>query len=181
MEPPTEEYNLERGLRQGDPLSPSLFNIFGEVFHVLMEIAKNRGLIEGIKMRDHMDSITHLQFADDTIIFLKPGLDNIMNVKRILQCFQIVSGLKINFGKSSMYGWNETELGTWAGLFGCKIGEFPIHYLGASIGTNPRRKIFWKSLVDKFESKLANWKQNSLNQTGRKILVKACLNSLPIN
>lgn len=64
---PTEEFKLERGLRQGDPLSPSLFNIVGEVFHLLMENAKNMGLIEGIKMRDHMDSITHLQFVDDTI------------------------------------------------------------------------------------------------------------------
>lgn len=100
-------------------------------------------------------------------------------MKRILQCFQIVSGLKINFGKSSLYGWNETELETWAGLMGCKLGELPIQYLGASIGINPRRKVFWKPLLEKFDTKLATWKHNSLNQAGRRILVKACLNSLP--
>lgn len=49
-----EEFNLERGLRQGDPLSPSLFNIVVEVFHLLIENAKNKGLIEGIKLRNHM-------------------------------------------------------------------------------------------------------------------------------
>lgn len=52
---PTEEFNLERGLRQGYPMSPSLFNIVGEVFHLLMENAKNKGLVEGIKLRDHME------------------------------------------------------------------------------------------------------------------------------
>lgn len=155
---PTEQFNLERGLRQGDPLSPSLFNIVGEVFHLIMENAKNKGVIEGIKLRDNMDSITHLQFADDTILFLKPDLENIRNVKRLLQCFQLVSGLKINFGKSSLYGWNEPELGTWASLLGCKLGDLPIQYLGASIGTNPRRKVFWRPLFEKFDSKLANWK-----------------------
>lgn len=176
---PTEEFKLERGLRQGDPLSPSLFNIVGEVFQLLMENAKSGGLIEGVKLRNHMDSIFHLQFVNDTIIFLKPGLDNIMNVKRLLQCFQLVSGLKINFGKNFLYGWNEPNLQSWSDLLGCKIGELPIHYLGASIGSNPQRKVFWKPL-EKFESKLAYWKMNSLNQAGRKVLVKACLNSLPL-
>lgn len=67
----------------------------------------------------------------------------------------------------------------WAGILGCKVGVLPINYLGANIGTNPRRKIFWKSLIERFEKKLAGWKGNSYNQAGRRVLVKACLNSLP--
>lgn len=110
---PTEEFQRERGLRQGDPLSPSLFNIVGEVFHILMENAKSKGLIEGIRL-----SLTHLRFADDTILFLRPDVDNIQNLKRILQYFQIMSGLKIYFGKCSLYGWNEPELGNWARMLG---------------------------------------------------------------
>lgn len=69
---PTNEFRIGRGLRQGDPLSPALFNIVGEVFHMLMVNAENEGLIEGIKLKDQMESISHLQFADDTIIFLTP-------------------------------------------------------------------------------------------------------------
>lgn len=177
---PTEEFRLERGLRQGDPLSPFLFNIVGEVFHLLMEKAKEAGLIEGIKLRNHMESISHLQFADDTIIFLNPELSHILNLKRLIQCFQLVSGLKINFGKSSLFGWKEPEFQSWSDILGCKVGELQIQYLGASIGTNPRKRVFWKPLLDKFDSKLANWKKNSLNQAVRRVLVKAYLNSLPI-
>lgn len=147
---PTEEFNFERGLRQGDPLSPYHFNIVGEVFHLLMENAKSKGLIEGVKLRHHMKSISHLQFADDTIIFLNQELDNIINLKRLLQCFQLVSGLKFNFGKSSLYGWNEPDLQSWVEILRCKTCELPIQYLGASIGTNPRRKVFWKPLMENF-------------------------------
>lgn len=52
-----------------------------------MEKAEREGIVEGIKIRDHMDSITHLQFADYTIVFLKPNLENIFNLKKILQFF----------------------------------------------------------------------------------------------
>lgn len=91
-----------------------------------------------------------------------------------------MSGLKINFGKSLIYGWHEPDLQCRADILGCKVGTVPIQYIGALIGTTTRKKIFWKLLLDKFDSKLANWKRSSLNQEGRRVLVKACLNSLPI-
>lgn len=109
-ESPTQEFKFERGLRQGDPLSPLLFNIVEEVFHRFMERAEEYGLVEGIRLKEGMNSISHLQFADDTIVFLKPSLANVQNLKKILQCFQLSSGLKINFGKSSLYGWSEPNI-----------------------------------------------------------------------
>lgn len=166
-------------MRQGDSLSPSLFNIVGEVFHILMEKANRDGLVEGVKTWNNLRSISHLQFADDTIVFLKPSLENIINLNRILQCFQIVSGLKINFGKSSLYGWNEPDLQNWAAILGCRVGSLPINSLGTYIGISPRKKLFWKPLLERFDSKLVAWRKNSLNQAGRRVLIKACLNSLP--
>lgn len=42
----------------------------------------------------------HLQFTDDTLIFCEAEEDQIKNIKAILPCFKVVSGLKINFLKS---------------------------------------------------------------------------------
>lgn len=67
-----------------------------------------------------------------------------------------------------------------ANILGFQLGSFPINYLGASIGTNPKRKLFWKPLIEKVDRKLAGWKSSSLNQARRKVVVKACLNSLPV-
>ncbi|KAH1129202.1 hypothetical protein J1N35_000580 [Gossypium stocksii] len=67
----TNEFNFGRGLRQGDPLSTFLFILVTEVLHMLLEKVGMLGIIEGIHgvLPDQM--ILHLQFADDTILFLK--------------------------------------------------------------------------------------------------------------
>lgn len=63
--------------------------------------------------------------------------------------------VKNNFDKCVMYFWEEIDTRSWANLLGFKIYTLSTMYLGASIGTSPRRKIFWKSLIDKFRNKLA--------------------------
>ncbi|KAK3229324.1 hypothetical protein Dsin_001205 [Dipteronia sinensis] len=44
--------------------------------------------------------ITHLQFADDTMLFIQPKEEYLLNARRILRCFEMASGLKLNFKKS---------------------------------------------------------------------------------
>lgn len=67
----TNEFRLWRGLRQGDPLSPYLFIMVTEVLHLMLEKAELVGLIYGISNILMDQSISHLQFVDDIILFLK--------------------------------------------------------------------------------------------------------------
>lgn len=67
----SNEFYLGRGLRQGDPLSPFLFILITEVLHLLLEKAGVLGLVVGIHGVIPGYMITHLQFADDIILFLK--------------------------------------------------------------------------------------------------------------
>lgn len=91
---------MERGLRQRDPLSPFLFNIVSEGLNGLFRKAMELGLIRGATFGSNDVHISHLQFADDTILFLKPSLEYLCNDRRILRCFELVAGLRINFHKS---------------------------------------------------------------------------------
>jgi len=66
---PIAEFPLKRGLRQGDPLSPFLFLLAVEGFHVLMESLSVNNLFTGYHMgRGEPVIVSHLQFLDDTLI-----------------------------------------------------------------------------------------------------------------
>ena len=46
--------------------------------------------------------ITHLQFADDTILFTPADKRILDNYKKFLKCFALLSGLKINYHKAAL-------------------------------------------------------------------------------
>lgn len=119
---PTPQFGMERGLRQGDPISPFLFNIVVEGLNCMLKKALALGLIGGEDFGNNKVHITHLQFADDTVIFLKPRMDYLLNVKRVLRCFELVSGLRINYHKSCVVrvGLGRSgESSVWASAFKC--------------------------------------------------------------
>ena len=58
---------MERGLRQGDPISPLLLLIAAEGLNILMERAKQANLIKGIELGNGEISLSHLQFVDDKL------------------------------------------------------------------------------------------------------------------
>lgn len=61
-------FKSERGLRQGDPLSPSHFIVSVELFCQMLNNLKNNPKFRGFYMNPQGPQITHLSFADDTII-----------------------------------------------------------------------------------------------------------------
>lgn len=138
---PTKEFSAYRGLRQGDPLSPLIFNLVVETLHLLLQKAEEIGLIKGVSMGNGR-TLTHLQFADDVIIFIDNSNESCHGIKIVLLLFEILSGLKINYQKSSLYTSKKdsSKARDWANVRGCEVGQWPISYSGASIGNSPKRK-----------------------------------------
>lgn len=81
---PSPPIKLQRGLRQGDPLSPFLFDIVVEVLHLVIERAISLNCWEGIEVCPGGKKISHLQYADDTLVFCPPNLDFLLNIKKSL-------------------------------------------------------------------------------------------------
>ena len=119
------------------------------------------GLIRGVSAGPTELKITHLQFADDTTIFCEAEWEEVIAVKRILRCFKLMSGLKINFHKSKVRGEGVQDeiVQVLAQKLNCLRQKLPMSYLGSPLGTNPMRKAAWKPVIDKFKSKLASWKR----------------------
>ena len=104
---PTDEFTLGRGLRQGDPLSPFLFLLAAERFHVLMESMLVNNLFTSFRVGNSGTTVvSHLQFADDTLILGEKSWANIRAMRAVLLLFQTLSGLKVNFSKSLLVGMN---------------------------------------------------------------------------
>ncbi|XP_028103765.1 uncharacterized protein LOC114302885 [Camellia sinensis] len=82
---PTTEFCLEKSLRQGDPLSPFLFIIVAEGLNMLFQRAKSLGLIKRAMIGLTEFNDTHLQLADNTIVFCEADEQDTLNVKRILR------------------------------------------------------------------------------------------------
>lgn len=179
---PSVPFKLQRGLRQGDPISPFLFVFIVEALNQLISKATNKGLWRGVKIGKNELMITHLQYADDTLIFSDANIESLLNIKCVLILFQLASGLQVNFHKSSLMGLNISK--TWlkeaASSLLCKEGCIPFTYLGLPIGGNSSRINAWSPIIEKMSKRLATWKGRLLSIGGRITLIKSSLTSLPL-
>ncbi|GAU43299.1 hypothetical protein TSUD_389980 [Trifolium subterraneum] len=180
---PTEEFHFERGPRQGDPLSPFLFLLAAGGLHVLMEAMVSNSVFTpyGIGLQNSV-SISHLQFADDTLLIGEKSWANVRALKAVLLLFENISGLRVNFHKSLLCGININR--SWlleaASVMCCKYGQLPFLYLGLPIGGDPRKLNFWYPLVVRIRNRLSGWKCKNLSIGGRLILLKSVLSSIPV-
>jgi len=123
-----------------------------------------------------------LQYADDTIICLKHEMEGAVNMKFLLYMYEMMAGLKINFNKSDVIMINEEEnLGqTYADLFNCQVGFFPIKYLGVPVSPSRLHVCDWLPLVEKSSKRLDVWKGSCMSIAVRSTLISASLNNSPI-
>ncbi|BFG35167.1 hypothetical protein CerSpe_214410 [Prunus speciosa] len=92
-----------RGIRQGDPISPYIFILVSDVLSSMLNKAVERGIVQGIKFREDGPTLSHLFFADDSLLFLKVTEENCAAIERILKSYCQASGQVVNFEKSSIY------------------------------------------------------------------------------
>jgi hypothetical protein len=175
-------FRNKRGVRQGDPLSPLLFNFIGEALSGILSAAGAAGHLQGVVPHLIPGGISHLQYADDTLILIQNSEENIANLKFLLMCFEDMSGLKINYHKSEVIvmGQPLEEQQRIANKLNCKRGSFPFMYLGLPISDRKLRLEQWLFLVRKLAGRIEPWLSKLLTSGGRLILSNACLDSIPI-
>lgn len=90
-------FRVERGCRQGDPLSPYLFLLCAEILGILV---RGSDEIKGITIDDSEYILS--QYADDTSLILDGSPSSLDASLRILQFYAEISGLKINLDKTNV-------------------------------------------------------------------------------
>ncbi|RVX21636.1 putative ribonuclease H protein [Vitis vinifera] len=171
-------------LRQGDPLAPYLFVLGMEVLSVLITRAVEGGFIHGYRIwrgRGQAVNISHLLFADDTIVFCEAKKESLLYLSWILFWFEAASGLKINLDKSMVIPVREVEgVLELAAEIGCRVGHLPTVYLGLPLRAPNRASFVWDGVEEKVRRRLALWKRQHLSKGGRITLIKSTLASIPL-
>jgi hypothetical protein len=156
---PSGFFGSSRGVRQGDPLSPFLFVLVMEAFSRMINAIYSRGLISGffVGTREHNRvEVSHLLFADDTLVFCGADDSQISYTGALLVCFEAVSGLKVNLTKSALVPVGHLEdVDQLAVRLGCGTANLPMKYLGLPLGASFKLKAVWRDLEVLMSRRLA--------------------------
>ena len=143
-------------MRQGDPLSPILFLVMIEVFSKMLKRAKGAGLFQGFRADGRRGGggvcVSHLLFANDTILFCDAVEEQILHVQMLLLCFHAMTSLKVNALKSVMVPIGKVpNVHVLAKILGCQIGSLPMTYLGMPLGASHKSPTVWNPILEKIE------------------------------
>ncbi|KAM0985117.1 hypothetical protein ACFX15_012053 [Malus domestica] len=172
----------ERGLRQGDPLSPYLFLLCTEGLSVLIRNGLERGAINGYRVSPAGNPITHLFFADDSVLFGKATAEEALGILNILKTYARGSGQELNLAKSSIFFGSKIlnrtrlEIGKTMGIQ-CKAGFGK--YLGLQADFGHSKKVVFEEVRDRLKSRMTGWAEQYLSQAGKETLVKAVAMAMP--
>lgn len=142
------------GLTRGSPF-PFLIHYCYGMFERYAKKSTGKQLYRGFKVNCRADCnmrISHLQYADDTLVFCESDREQLKVLRVIFILFEATSGLRINWYKSFIYQVNEVmELQSLADILGGNVGEMPTIYLGMPLGGKSKSKVIWNGMLEKCE------------------------------
>ena len=125
--------------------------------------------------------ITHLLFADDTLVFCEPSTDQVSYLSWLFMWFEAMSGLKVNLDKSEIIAVGRVENVEEVALeFGCKVSKLPSTYLGLPLGARFKEVATWDGVEERLRKRLSLWKRQYISKGGKMTLIRSTLSSMPI-
>ena len=167
----SEPFQIERGCKQGDPLSCYLFILCAEWLAAMIKNNKN---IKGIYIGDFEHKLS--QFADDTTIVLDSTLESLQAALNTIEIFGSYSGLKMNCDKTKII-WigkkklSKEKLNTSTQLI---WGETEFDLLGLHFTTDLSKMIsynFKKYLAQVYDI-TKRWNRRYLTPIGKITIIK---------
>lgn len=172
----------QRGIRQGDPMSPYIFILCSEVLSGLCRKAQEEKKLQGIRVATNSPRVNHLLFADDTLFFCRTNKRSITTLQRILALYEQASGQKINHLKSGITFSNHTpqdlkeKIKTELGIE--KEGGSG-KYLGCPEHFGRKKKDLFTSIVDRIRQRAKSFSNRFLSTAGKMTLLKSVLSAIP--
>ena len=172
----------QRGLRQGDPLSPYLFILCAEGLHSLIQQAADNGAITGVSLCREGPKVTHLFFADDSLLFCRANNHECSAILDLLDKYERASGQRINRAKTQLFFSTNTRQQVRNSIK-TRLGVSDAHhiekYLGLPSFVGRGKKHSFSYIRERVWNKIQGWKEKLLSQAGREVLIKSILQAMP--
>jgi hypothetical protein len=179
---PSKCFSPERGLRQGDPLSPYLFILCANVLSGLLKKESQQSNIHGIQIARNAPKITHLLFADDSLLFARANPKEAETIMKVLQSYQLASGQMVNLDKSEVsFSRNVPEIEKDMICHQIAIKTVASHsrYLGLPVIFGRSKKDVFSFVQERIWKKVKGWKEKFLSRAGKETLIKSVAQAIP--
>ena len=168
----SEKFRIQRGCRQGDPISPYLFILATELLFQLIDSNPN---IKGINIDGF--EIKMAQFADDTTLLLDGSLLTLQTALNTIEIFGSLSGLRMNSEKTKVIWlgskkYSRDKLVTDHNLqWG--LTNFDLLGIKFDICLSKMIDINLKNAMQQIKNQITNWNRRNLTPIGKIVIIKS--------
>ncbi|KAL0404160.1 UNVERIFIED_CONTAM: putative ribonuclease H protein [Sesamum radiatum] len=162
--------------------SPYLFILCAEALSCLLQACEVDGRISGVAVARSAPKVSHLLFVDDTLIFCQATKEALSCVRAVVDMYRKALGQQVNLQKSSIVfsrNTNTTTRDELAAILGVRIDTIHEKYLGLPYVVGRRKKDLFHCLRDRVWRKVDGWKEKTLSQAGKEILIKSIIQAIP--
>ncbi|GAU16215.1 hypothetical protein TSUD_298470 [Trifolium subterraneum] len=152
------------------------------VLSALISLAQQKKFIHGVKVAPRAPEITHLFFADDSIMFCRATIKETEHMKMLLSTYQQASGQLVNYQKSELIFSKRVDHSTKLAIHQILPMHMVDHfskYLGQPTFIGRSKNHAFSFIQDKVWKKLKGWKEKNLSFAGRGTLIKAVAQAIP--
>jgi hypothetical protein len=174
-------FRVGRGIRQGDPLSPTLFVIAAEAFIRGIHVLSVFGQIQRFGLPSGCPLVSSLSFADDIVIFSNGNRSSVRRLLRFIHLYERCSGQLVNSSKSCFVHAKDMDPSrvSWVEAYsGYRASALPLPYLGIVLYRGRKLNALFDPLTDKVRGKIIRWNASLLSQAGRLVLIQSVLCSM---
>nr|ABF95850.1 retrotransposon protein, putative, unclassified [Oryza sativa Japonica Group] len=177
-----EPFSPSRGLRQGDPLSPYLFLFVADGLSTILSQDVQAGRLEELKVCRRAPGVSHLLFADDSLLFFRACPQQASVVRQALALYQRCTGQLLSSSKCSLLASAHCPTDVLEDIkivLQVETSTFESKYLGLPTPEGRMSAERFKAIKERLVKRLNSWVEKFMSLGAKDTLIKSVAQAIP--